>query len=273
MSSIILHTNVIVMYRFISNPRFRAVFATGALVAALLFFSDTGAGRTARDATTSVLAPIMKAAVNIRTFFYGDAGVSGAAGTSIFRESDEYIAMTFRMESFMEENESLRRMLGFREQSGREWRAFEVRAYSRELGKETLLIAGGSRDGVREGDLVVDAQGFLLGAVREVTDAHAKVSLASNAGETFDVELRPGGVHALAKGIGARAFTIQLVPTDAEVRRGDYVVASSPLLPRGALLAEVAEVSAGISVAFHEIRAVLLTRPEHSRMVLVISQE
>lgn len=261
------------MYRLILSQRFRAVFATGALVAVLLFFSDTGAGHTARDATTSVLTPLMRAAVNIRVFFYGDAGMSDSAGTSIFYESAEYMAMTFRIESLTEENESLRRMLAFRAQSGRQWKAFEVRAYSREWGKETLLIAGGSRDGVREGDLVVDVQGFLLGAVREVTDAHAKVSLASNAGETFDVELRPGSVHALAKGIGARAFTIQLVPTDAEVRRGDYVAISSPLLGRGALLAEVAEVSAGISVAFHEIRAVLLTRPERSRIVLVISQE
>ena len=261
------------MYRFISSHRFRAVFATGALVAALLFFSDTGAGHTARDVTTSILAPIMRAAANIRAFFYGDAGMSDAAGVSIFRESDDYKVMVFRIESLTEENESRRRMLGLRTQSGREWKAFEVRAYSREWGKETLLIAGGSRDGVREGDLVIDAQGFLLGAVREVTDTHAKVSLASNAEETFDVELVPGSVHALAKGIGARAFMIQLVPTDAEVRRGDYVAVSLPMLPRGALLAEVTEVSAGISVAFHEIRAVLLARPERSRIVLVISQE
>lgn len=261
------------MYRLISNQRFVAVFATGVLVAALLFFSDTGAGHTARDATTNVLTPLMRAAANIRVFFYGDAGAGNTAGTSVFRESIDYTAMAFRIESLTEENESLRRMLAFRAQSAREWKAFEVRAYSREWGKETLLIAGGSRDGVREGDLVVDAQGLLLGAVREVTDAYAKVSLASNAGETFDVELRPGSVHALAKGIGARAFTIQLVPTDAEVRRGDYVAVSSPSLPHGALLAQVAEVTTGISVAFHEVRAVLLTRPERSRIVLVISQE
>lgn len=255
------------MYRFISSQQFMAVFVTGALVAALLFFSDTRAGRAIRDTTIIVLAPLTKAAANMRVFVYGDTGADEVS------RSNEYVAMAFRIESLMEENELLRRMLAFREQSGREWKAFEVRAYSREWSKETLLIAGGYRDGVREGDLVVDAQGFLLGAVREVTDAHAKVSLASNVGETFDVELRPGSVHALAKGIGARAFTIQLVPTDAEVRRGDYVAVSSPLISRGALLAEVAEVSAGISVAFHEIRAVLLTHPERSRMVLVISQE
>ena len=261
------------MHRLIANQKLRATFAAGALVALLLFFSDTKMGYMVRDTALNGISPVVRAAANIRAFMYGNAGNGNSIEDSLFSESTEYMAMTFRIESLARENELLRIMLAFRERSGREWRGFEVRAYSREFGKETLVIAAGFRDGVREGDLVVDEYGLLVGVVREVTDAYAKVSLASNVGETFDVELVPGNVRALAKGIGARAFTIQLVPTDAPIRRGDYVAVSSPSLPRNALLAEIADIGGGMSVAFHEIKAVLLARPERSRMVLVIPQE
>lgn len=187
----------------------------------------------------------------------------------ILKEQQYVKAIVFASEQLKMENAVLKKALSFKEENKLFLKGGRVIFYSQELGKEFLLIDQGQETGIRIGDLVVDAEQMFIGVVKETGDGFAKVGVASNPGEIFEVEITSLRVKALTRGLGARAFKIDLLPLETPLRRGDFV----GLLTKGKflLLAEIIGERGKNGDTFKEAQALLVARPELAREVFIIS--
>lgn len=197
--------------------------------------------------------------------------LSGAnSKNNIADDKDEHIkTLEFANNELLKENQSLKELLNFKQKTGTPLKSAEVLLYTKELGKETLLIDRGLSDGLKDGDLAIDDKQVFVGFVRELQDNFAQVDIASNMGETFEVETSSLSVRALAEGIGSKTFNIKLIPRETQLHTGDFISLVNGRY-KGLLLGEIANIDTGSS-AFLEVKAVSLTRPEILQNVFILS--
>lgn len=230
-----------------------------ALLGALIFFNEP---LGVKSFIFRLTRPLFKIAMRVN-------GIGLQEEISLREENGRLKAQVFELEQLKLENTALKKVLSFKEASGLSLKGAKVVFYSQESGKEFLLIDQGREAGVKTGDLVIDAEQIFIGTVKEAGDGFSKVGVATNPGETFEVEATSLKIRALAKGLGARAFSIELLPLDTKLDKGDLV----GLINRDKflLLAEISgEKVVGGSV-FKEARALLVARPELAREVFIIS--
>lgn len=237
------------------------VLAAVILLGVLIFFSASGPISSLREAPFRILKPFMNAAMNLgRTLEIETADMS----------NEQIKTLNFALEELRAENQTLKQALGFKEESGLPLKGGRVLLYSREFGKEFLVIDRGEKEGIKEGDLAVDAERLLVGVVRGIGKDFAKVGIASNDGEVFEGELVPAKARVLAKGRGSRAFSLELIPQDTPIRQGDFVALVSQKRNINFLLGQVASEKTNGTAPFKKAGAVLLARPEFLKEVFVV---
>jgi len=189
-------------------------------------------------------------------------------------ENQRLTAENFDRLTLAREIDSLEAALAFRDATHQKLVGARVLAYTDELGRESLLVDQGSNAGVKKGDIVVDAHKMLVGEVDDAGDDSSGVAIASNAGVTFPAMLLPGGGNILARGMGARTLSMELIPRNTPIRRGDFVARAAPgaggrerSIAAGTIIGEVSGAAGGF-VAAH---ASLLARPETLDYVFIIS--
>lgn len=172
-----------------------------------------------------------------------------------------------------EENTSLALALGLVRTSETPLIAARVFSYYQSLGRETLIIDAGQERGIGEGDIVIDGHRLLIGQVSAVTPATAVVGVASNKGTVFSGELVPLGGRILLKGLGGRAFGLELIPHDTPLRDGDMVrwVREDRRVIPPVFAGRVVKGVAASGGAFKTGRASLLADPAHADMVFVLA--
>ena len=256
------------------KKRARAV-ATGG---AILFFSllaVSGNSRPVsylRERAVQVLSPIAIAAQYAAGFFKG-APLEEIRG----REDDQRrlaAGEAVRL-GLQKENESLRRLLGVKENLAAPTASARVLAHTAVMGVETLLIDAGRDRGITAGDIVIDENGLLVGQVSETTAEGAKISVASNPGMAFSASLVPLGGKILIKGLGGRALALELIPYDTPLRDGDFVRWEDKEWRRTAniFVGRVVKGTSAAVGAFKTGRAVLLADPNALDFVLIITKQ
>ncbi len=183
-------------------------------------------------------------------------------------ENRRRTASLFLLETLREENAGLRRMIGFSEsRPGRVVRA-RVILFTREQGREVLMLDRGTEAGIERDAVVIDDTLFLVGRVTEAGSGFAKVDIASNPDMLWEVELTSLGVRAVAQGLGARAFSMEYIGQNVSLEKGTFFsvrVAGSPLL-----LGEVATIRKSDTTTFQEARGALLADPARMSFVTVL---
>ncbi|OHA02652.1 MAG: hypothetical protein A3J58_02895 [Candidatus Sungbacteria bacterium RIFCSPHIGHO2_02_FULL_52_23] len=167
---------------------------------------------------------------------------------------------------------SLERALGLKQYLGPSAIPARVTLYARHVQGEMLVIDAGDETGAHVGDHVVDEEGFLVGDIAETGVGFSKVAIASNTGIAFPVSFVPSGAEALARGIGARAFRIELIPQDVSFHAGDFVRRISKDMRSGEvpLVARLADEGDSGGGAFKKAGAILLAHPERLERVMII---
>lgn len=231
------------------------------LLGALIFFNEL---LGIKNLAFGLIRPLLETVRWVNEF-----GGLSQEELKFFEQSERQKTIVFELEQLKSENAVLKKALSFKEENKLSLKGARVIFYSQELGKEFLLIDQGKEAGVKVGDLVVDAEQIFMGMIKEMGNGFAKVGMASNPGETLEVEITSLRVKALARGLGARAFTIDLLPLDTPLRKGDFV----GLLNKGKflLLAEIAGEKGVSGNAFKETRALFLARPELAREVFILN--
>jgi rod shape-determining protein MreC len=88
------------------------------------------------------------------------------------------------------------------------------------------VLDAGSRDGVREGQSVIDARG-LLGQVTRAGPLHSDVLLITDPDHAVPVALARNGVRLVAYGTGrGDQLSLANIPLSSDIRVGDLVVTS-----------------------------------------------
>lgn len=170
------------------------------------------------------------------------------------------------------ENESLRAALAMKEEVVRPLVAGRVWWYANDDGRESLIIDRGKNHGVRRGDPVIDQNRMLVGDVAEAGQDFSKVNVASNRGTTFAAAFS-SGEEALMRGLGARSFSVELVPESAPVSTGDFVMSVLKNI-RGikpVFVGRIARVGAAACTGFRTLSVTLAARPERLERVWVIA--
>ena len=135
-----------------------------------------------------------------------------------------------------------------------------------------VIINRGSREGVYEGQPVLDAFG-LMGQVVEVSDATSRVLLISDSTHAIPVQVNRNGARAIAEGTGdLNQLSLRHVSINADIREGDILVSSGlgERFPVGYPVAQVEQVVRNSGQAFARVIARPMARLDRSRHVLLV---
>lgn len=138
-----------------------------------------------------------------------------------------------------------------------------------------ILLDKGSKDGVFQGQPVLDARG-LMGQVVEVMPYTARVLLLTDTTHSIPVQVNRNGLRAIAVGSGdPDRLELRYVADTADIREGDLLVSSGldQRFPAGYPVAIVKEVMHSSGQAFATVRAIPTAAMNHSRYLLLVFSE
>ena len=176
-----------------------------------------------------------------------------------------------RLTALEAENARLRALLDARTRVRDEVRVAEIMAVNANPYEHNLVIDIGSRDGVYDGQAIVDADG-VVGQVIETGVMTAQAVLISDADHALPVEVNRNGLRTIAVGTGEiDQLDLTFLPNNADIRAGDLQVTSGlgGAFPAGYPVAVVnsvtripqepfADVTATPSAALDQVREVML---------------
>jgi rod shape-determining protein MreC len=131
-----------------------------------------------------------------------------------------------RLQVAAAENARLRGLLGAAERGGLDVQLAPILDIDLDPTRQRLILDAGSRDGVRQGQSVIDAGG-LVGQIIEVTPTTATVLLLTDPDHAVPVLVGRNGVRLVAYGRG-RSDQLELpnIPLSADVKVGDAIITS-----------------------------------------------
>lgn len=88
-----------------------------------------------------------------------------------------------------------------------------------------FIIDKGKRDGVFEGQTIIDAEG-IMGSIITVDDSESRAMLISDASHAVPVENVRNGIRAIAVGTGGGNLELRHVPKSADINEGDVLISS-----------------------------------------------
>ena len=176
-----------------------------------------------------------------------------------------------RLTALEAENARLRALLDARNRVRDEVRVAEIMAVDANPYEHNLVIDVGSRDGVYDGQALVDANG-VVGQVIRTGVMTAQAVLISDADHALPVEVNRNGLRTIAVGTGEiDRLDLPFLPNNADIRAGDLLVTSGlgGAFPAGYPVAVVdtvtripqepfADVTATPSAALDQVREVML---------------
>lgn len=145
--------------------------------------------------------------------------------------------------------------------------AVDIDPYARKI-----VIDKGSRDGVYEGQPVVDADG-VMGQVIRVTPLFSTAMLITDTGHSLPVMVSRTGYRAIAAGMGASGqLELQHVASHIDIKQGDLLVTSGldGRFPPNYPVAKVILVKQEAGQFFLKVKVEPTAHLEHNREVLLV---
>ena len=176
-----------------------------------------------------------------------------------------------RLTTLEAENARLRAMLEARSRVRDEVRVAEIMAVDANPYEHNLVINIGSRDGVYDGQAIVDSDG-VVGQVIETGLMTSQAVLISDTDHALPIEVNRNGLRTIAVGTGEiDRLELPFLPNNADIRAGDLLITSGlgGAFPAGYPVAVVdsvtripqdpfAVVTATPSAALDQVREVML---------------
>ena len=199
-----------------------------------------------------------------------------AAPGQVLRSSDARFTLGNRIELFRTGEDGLRAMLDATERVQSRVRIAEIMSVSANPYRHVLVIDKGSRDGVYDGQAMIDDLG-VIGQVIETELLSAQGILISDPDHALPIEVNRNGLRTIAVGTGEYdRLDLPFLPNNADIREDDLLVTSGlgGAFPAGypvAVVASVlrvpqepfAEVSAKPVAALNQVRELMLIWDEN----------
>jgi len=124
------------------------------------------------------------------------------------------------------ENGRLRAMLDATERMRNQVRVAQIMSVSSNRFRHTLVVDKGSRDGVYDGQAMVDAHG-VVGQIIVAGLLSSQGILISDPDHALPVEVNRNGLRTIARGTGDyNRLDLPFLPNNADIREGDLLVTS-----------------------------------------------
>ena len=150
-----------------------------------------------------------------------------------------------RYEVLEEENRRLRKLLGSTIHSEERVLMAELLAVELEQFRHMIEINKGTRDGVYEGQPVVDASG-VIGQVYHAGTFASNVLMITDPIHSLPVQINRNGLRAIAVGTGqSDSLLLEYLPTNADIQVGDLIVSSGlgRRFPRGYPVGTISDIT------------------------------
>lgn len=180
-----------------------------------------------------------------------------------------------RTQQLTQENERLRSLLGSPLQADSRKMVAEILAVDSDPFIHQVVIDRGERNGVFEGQPVVNDQG-VVGQVIAVGKTTSRVLLITDLSHAIPVRIMRNDIRAIAGGTGQLdELMLKNVPRSADVREGDLLVTSGlgGRFPMGYPVAKVTRVASEEGKPFADIKAVPLASLDRLRYLLLLWPE
>ncbi len=227
-----------------------ALIAVLALVLASLVLDGIQANNPIRDAFSYVAAPVQYGVAAVERAFSGVAERMHSRQTlveenrALREENDELRKQIVLLQEAELENESLRRLLEFKQAAPtQQLLAAEVigRDPNNLLGY--LVIDRGRNDGIEVNMPVLAADG-LVGRISSVTDNSATVLLITDPSSSVSALVQRSRATGVVQGAQGHRLVLRYVTQDSSIERGDIVISSGlgGNLPTRLVIGQVVEV-------------------------------
>jgi rod shape-determining protein MreC len=177
-----------------------------------------------------------------------------------------------RFEVLEAENRRLRELLGSSVEYKEHVLIADLMAVDMEPDRQLFEINKGTREGVYEGQPVVDAKG-VIGQVFHTSPFSSTVLLITDPSHAVPVQVNRNGLRAIAVGTGREdTLLLEHLPINADVEIGDLIVSSGlgRRFPRGYPVGQVAAITYEPGNAFAKVRVSPSADLEQNREVLLL---
>lgn len=220
-------------------------------------------------------------------FYLADSPNSVARGVSDrflsyneLREQNEYLKQQLReirtdllrYDSLVQDNEHLRRLNNSPIKEDYRKLGAEVLMVDTNPFSHTIMINRGDRDGVYEGQPVINDEG-VIGQVISVASSTSRVLLLSDQNHSIPVTVMRNGIRAIASGTSIiNELNIVNMPRNVDIKVGDLLVTSGlgGKFPKGYPVAKVTVFDRKEGMQFAEIKAQPLASLDRLRYMLLI---
>jgi len=177
-----------------------------------------------------------------------------------------------QFEAIEAENQNLREMLMASRKVADRAIVARLVAVNPEPFTRKIVIDKGRKDGVFEGQPVIDAHG-VIGQVTEANLFDSRVTLITDASHMIPVQVLRNGLRTILQGSGAsNELNASFLTRSADIRKGDMLITSGlgGRFPPNYPVARVERVVADPNEAFLQITTLPLAKLDHGRRVLLI---
>lgn len=151
--------------------------------------------------------------------------------------------------------------------------AADVFAHDASNLNDRIALNSGSADGLREGMIVLTAQGSLVGSITRVLDDSAWVTLITDQTSAVSAFIQESRVQGVVAGAPDGTLTMEFVDETADVKVGDFVLTSGVggNHPQGEIIGQVVDVQEAGSGLFQSVRVQPLADLSRLERVLVLA--
>ena len=180
-----------------------------------------------------------------------------------------------RYESLEQENERLKQILDAASNLDNKVEITRIISVNVNPYRHTIVIDKGERDGVYEGQVLLDADG-VIGQILHTNFLTSEAILISDSDHALPVEINRNGLRTIVLGNGSYTkLDVPYIPNNADIEIGDLLVTSGlgGKFPSGYPVAKVDFIESDLSEQFYKVSAKPIAYLNQVREVMLLKPE
>ena len=134
-----------------------------------------------------------------------------------------------------------------------------------------VLLNKGAKDGLSEGDIVVTAEGVLVGKIQKVMQNFSRVLFVSDPEFKITAKIMTSGTSGIARGALSEGMYLDFVVQGDEIKEEDVLISTgSDLFPSALVVGSVDHIEANTTQTFKKVRIRPAIKDTQLGRVLVI---
>jgi rod shape-determining protein MreC len=260
-----------------ASARAKALFFTIFAICLLVVDSRLQSLSLLRQIIGTVLYPVQmvasvpsQAARDISVYFNGISELQ-TENTRLKQQRTRHADLLQQGGQLQSENAHLRKLLDARERMPSKSVMAEIIYDARDPSTRKLVVDRGLKDGVEQGQPVIDDLG-VVGQVTRVFPMTSEVTLLTDKTQAIPVQILRNGLRSVAYGRGQSPYLDMKVTSNADVQKGDVLVTSGldGIYPPGLAVAKVEVVENKGTSTFENIVCMPVAGVEKNRQLLIL---